>query len=217
MQTSESSPDETGLSEADQLLTAMLDRPLTRNEQGRLLQLLQHDPGATADLAVLELIALHRAQTQIESGEQQALARYRALMASPSPLARNPAKAKTVHGGWLGWFDALLQRPVLIGSCLAIQVLFIGALLIGLGHEYSGARSVAPGGACGPFLLAMDDHLTLGELRRVLLQSDIRIVDGPDAQGRYAIAGADTLQQTQELLRPLTNDIRINPECRQKP
>lgn len=216
MQSPEADPEDAGSGEFADLLASMLDRPLTRLEQDRLNTLLIQDPSLSADLALLELIALHRAHLQIEIGAQRAQENFSALVDSAA-IADVPKEATAVPRSWLGWLADLLAQPMLVGACLVTQFVVIGLLVLGQGHEYSAERGMRSSPACGRFLVLLDDHLTLRELRRVLVQSDLRILDGPDAQGRYAITGADTLLQAQQLLRQLNAEVAINPACPNKP
>jgi len=125
--------------------------------------------------------------------------------------ARLPAPVKKVsaYERLQGWLDRLLPRP-LLGWALAVQALAIVGLAAVLvagrvqpgvqeAHTY---RALSRPAAAEParLVVAFAPQTQVGELRRVLLASNARIVDGPTAADAYILAVAPeraeaTLQQ----------------------
>ncbi|MBS0515952.1 MAG: zf-HC2 domain-containing protein [Proteobacteria bacterium] len=128
----------------------------------------------------------------------RAFAALRVRLPAPAPTpARAPASASW-RERLSAWREQMLPRPWL-GWALAAQTLAIAGLAVVLVstrlpsadavHTY---RALARPVAAEParLVVAFAPHTEVGELRRVLLASGARIVDGPTAADAYILAVA---------------------------
>jgi hypothetical protein len=213
MDTNNSSAKFSGDDEVAALLSESLERPLTRTEQQRLQALSVEQPDLAPLLAVAELIAMARAQTQIDAGEAAALEKFHHLLhAQTHGAARQTPVAQSA--GWLDVANGWLTRPWLVGGCLAAQFVAIVLLLLRPMVEFAPERGVVASAPCSPFVATFDRGISMGNLQRILLQNNLRIVDGPDAQGRYTLASPNSLESLSTALKPVGIDISVNPACK---
>ncbi|HEX7917477.1 zf-HC2 domain-containing protein, partial [Rudaea sp.] len=112
----------------------------------------------------------------------------------PAPVCTTPSWRERLHA----WRENLLPRPWL-GRVLAAQMVLIAGLVVTLAstrvqtadeaHTY---RALSRPVAAEParLVVAFAPHTEVAELRRVLLASGARIVDGPTAADAYILAVA---------------------------
>ena len=175
---------------AEGLLQASLERPLTASELGQLRAAAEADPAVADDCATFGLLAALRLEQRMARHEApaweafQALARRHAAM----PVAAGPAAA----GGSWAWLRQCIASlrpamPGLVAFAMVIVVLQAGAL-VWLTQRPVQEDAMRGGGTddkanCPAVLLRLAPQTTAGELTRVLIQSQARVVDGPDGAG----------------------------------
>ena len=68
--------------------------------------------------------------------------------------------------------------------------------------------------ACPAVLVRLAPQTTAGELTRVLIQSQARVVDGPDGAGAFRIVGPQGfVQEAAAVLGPLAQEVGPAPGC----
>lgn len=206
---------------AEGLLQASLERPLTASELGQLRAAAEADPAVADDCATFGLLAALRLEQRMARHEApaweafQALARRHAAM----PVAAGPAAA---DGSW-AWLrqciaSLRLAMPGLVAFAMVIVVLQAGAL-VWLTQRPVQEDAMRGGGTddkanCPAVLLRLAPQTTAGELTRVLIQSQARVVDGPDGAGSYRIVGPQGfVQDAAAVLGPLAQEVGPAPGC----
>lgn len=203
------------------LLQASLERPLTASELGQLRAAAEADPAVADDCATFGLLAALRLEQRMARHEApaweafQALARHHAAM----PVAAGPAAA---DGSW-AWLRQCIASlrpamPGLVAFAMVIVVLQAGAL-VWLTQRPVQEDAMRGGGTddkanCPAVLLRLAPQTTAGELTRVLIQSQARVVDGPDGAGSYRIVGPQGfVQDAAAVLGPLAQEVGPAPGC----
>lgn len=206
---------------AEGLLQASLERPLTASELGQLRAAAEGDPAVADDCATFGLLAALRLEQRMARHEApaweafQALARRHAAM----PVAAGPAAA----GGSWAWLRQCIASlrpamPGLVAFAMVIVVLQAGAL-VWLTQRPVQEDAMRGGGTddkanCPAVLLRLAPQTTAGELTRVLIQSQARVVDGPDGAGSYRIVGPQGfVQDAAAVLGPLAQEVGPAPGC----
>ena len=206
---------------AEGLLQASLERPLTASELGQLRAAAEADPAVADDCATFGLLAALRLEQRMARHEApaweafQALARRHAAM----PVAAGPAAA-VGSWAWLRQCIASLRpaMPGLVAFAMVIVVLQAGAL-VWLTQRPVQEDAMRGGGTddkanCPAVLLRLAPQTTAGELTRVLIQSQARVVDGPDGAGAYRIVGPQGfVQDAAAVLGPLAQEVGPAPGC----
>lgn len=138
--------------------------------------------------------------------------------------ARLPAPARAATPSWRerlqAWRENVLPRPWL-GWALAAQTAMIAGLVVVLAstrvqmadetHTY---RALSRPAAAEParLVVAFAPHTEVAELRRVLLASGARIVDGPTAADAYILAvAAEKLDAAVQQLRAEKSVLLVQP------
>ena len=206
---------------AEGLLQASLERPLTASELGQLRAAAEADPAVADDCATFGLLAALRLEQRMARHEApaweafQALARRHAAM----PVAAAPAAADG-SCAWLRQCIASLHQamPGLAAFAMVIVLLQAGAL-VWLAQLPAPEDAMRGGGTdvkanCPAVLVRMAPHATAGELTRVLIQAQARVVDGPDNAGAYRVTGPHGfLEDAGELLGGLAQEVQPAPGC----
>ena len=206
---------------AEGLLQASLERPLTASELGQLRAAAEADPAVADDCATFGLLAALRLEQRMARHEApaweafQALARRHAAM----PVAAGPAAADG-SWAWLRQCIASLRSAMsgLVAFAMVIVVLQAGAL-VWLTQRPVQEDAMRGGGTddkanCPAVLLRLAPQTTAGELTRVLIQSQARVVDGPDGAGSYRIVGPQGfVQDAAAVLGPLAQEVGPAPGC----
>ena len=206
---------------AEGLLQASLERPLTASELGQLRAAAEADPAVADDCATFGLLAALRLEQRMARHEApaweafQALARRHAAM----PVAAAPAAADG-SCAWLRQCIASLRpaMPGLVAFAMVIVVLQAGAL-VWLTQRPVQEDAMRGGGTddkanCPAVLVRLAPQTTAGELTRVLIQSQARVVDGPDGAGAFRIVGPQGfVQEAAAVLGPLAQEVGPAPGC----
>ena len=206
---------------AEGLLQASLERPLTASELGQLRAAAEGDPAVADDCATFGLLAALRLEQRMARHEApaweafQALARRHAAM----PVAAGPAAA---DGSW-AWLRQCIAslRPAMPGlvAFAMVIVVFQAGALVWLTQRPVQEDAMRGGGTddkanCPAVLLRLAPQTTAGELTRVLIQSQARVVDGPDGAGSYRIVGPQGfVQDAAAVLGPLAQEVGPAPGC----
>ena len=206
---------------AEGLLQASLERPLTASELGQLRAAAEADPAVADDCATFGLLAALRLEQRMARHEApaweafQALARHHAAM----PVAAGPAAA---DGSW-AWLRQCIASlrpamPGLVAFAMVIVVLQAGAL-VWLTQRPVQEDAMRGGGTddkanCPAVLLRLAPQTTAGELTRVLIQSQARVVDGPDGASAFRIVGPQGfVLEAAAVLGPLAQEVVPAPGC----
>lgn len=187
---------ETPLPPHAELLLEALTRPLTEEEQQQIKAQLAAEPQAAADAALLDTLNAHRTLSHWERRQPDAFAQFaRAL----------PRRAR--HR-WLERLQQHMTRHALAYlSVLLVQTTSIAWLLNNNDPSASAYRGLSAAN-CPSFSVRFAGGVSEAQIRRVLLQVDGRIVNGPDEQGLYAISvGKDKTATARAALTPIAEYI----------
>ena len=206
---------------AEGLLQASLERPLTASELGQLRAAAEADPAVADDCATFGLLAALRLEQRMARHEapaweafQELARRYAAIPEAAQPAAAGRWRQRLVQG------IASLRpaMPGLAAFATVIAVLQAGAL-VWLTQRPVQEDAMRGGGTddkanCPAVLLRLAPQTTAGELTRVLIQSQARVVDGPDGAGSYRIVGPQGfVQDAAAVLGPLAQEVGPAPGC----
>jgi hypothetical protein len=190
-------------SHADLLLEA-LSRPLEPQEQQQVQAELATDPEAAADARVLEILNAHRTLSHWERRQSDAFAQFARALPSQQRHA------------WLVRLQTHMTRHALAYlSVLLLQTTSIAWLMSRDEQGLAAYRGVALN-SCPALKVRFASGVSEEQIRRVLLQVDGHIVDGPDGQGAYAISlPAEKTAAAQAALSPIAEHIDdAKTECR---
>ena len=208
---------------AEGLLQASLERPLTASELGQLRAAAEADPAVADDCATFGLLAALRLEQRMARHEapaweafQKLARRHAAVRGVPRPL---PPAARRLRPRLLQWIAAL--RPAIPGlaAFAMVIVVFQAGALLWLAQRPVQEDAMRGGGTddkanCPAVLLRLAPQTTAGELTRVLIQSQARVVDGPDGAGSYRIVGPQGfVQDAAAVLGPLAQEVGPAPGC----
>lgn len=162
-------------SHADLLLEA-LSRPLEPHEQQQVQAELATDPEAAADAQVLEILNAHRTLSHWERRQSDDFAQF--VRALPRPQRH----------AWLARLQTHMTRHALAYlSVLLLQTTSIAWLLSRDEQGAAAYRGVAVN-SCPVLKVRFASGVSEEQIRRVLLQVDGQIIEGPDPLGQYAIS-----------------------------
>lgn len=206
---------------AQELLQASLERPLTASEQRQLRAAAEADPDLADDCATFGLLAALRLEQRMARNEAPAWEAFRALVQrhAAMPVAAERAAA---DGSW-AWLRRCIAslRPAIPGLttfAMVIVVLQAGAL-VWLTQRPVQEDAMRGGGTddkanCPALLVRLAPQTTAGELTRVLIQSQARVVDGPDGAGAFRIVGPQGfVQEAAAVLGPLALEVGPASGC----
>ena len=203
------------------LLQASLERPLTASELGQLRAAAEADPAVADDCATFGLLAALRLEQRMARHEapaweafQELARRYAAIPEAAQPAAAGRWRQRLVQG------IASLRpaMPGLAAFATVIAVLQAGAL-VWLTQRPVQEDAMRGGGTddkanCPAVLLRLAPQTTAGELTRVLIQSQARVVDGPDGGGAGRSGGREgCVQDAAAVLGPLAQEVGPAPGC----
>ena len=118
----------------------------------------------------------------------------------------------------LAWATTTAYAIGLVAFAMVIVVLQAGAL-VWLTQRPVQEDAMRGGGTddkanCPAVLLRLALQTTAGDLTRVLIESQARVVDGPDGAGSYRIVGPQGfVQDAAAVLGPLAQEVGPAPGC----
>jgi len=199
------------------LLQASLERTLSAEERQQLLAAARNDPAVVDDIATYALLRALRLEQRMARHEAPAWDRFQ-------ELARQHAAGQPASGWarWLAWLRRQpgapgLSVPRLAAACAAVVIALQAGGLVWLAQRPA-EHAVMRGGdglaMCPAVLVRLKPQASASDFARVLMQSQARVVDGPDAQGAFRVIGpAGFAEEAGALFTELAQDVRPAADC----
>jgi len=185
-----------------EMIPIYLNGQLSEEEQKAFAQGLKDHPELAAEVAEFETIRASYHDLEAETPFPQQDILFSKIMDKIDHEAasdvRTRAPDREVKPGWSAkladFFYATFKSPRVAWSVAVVQVVLLVALLAGMPQRGTFQTLTAPGRAPdGQMTLnvVFDDNAREKDIRAVMIETGVTIVDGPSADGRYVVAIAD--------------------------
>lgn len=214
------------LSDEALLLLEVIERELTAREKAILKEAARRDPMLRSTAEVMKRLVDEKAALQYERGQNASWKQFNALLGTSKTIKEqyipNGARVNPFSGVINGIKGVLTRSPTFVATVLIVQLVAIFWLATPLHTEQAKRPAVSNGvyrslpgqSACAPFIVFFKGQITESELRRVLLQHNLRIVDGPTQQGGFIMSAPGfKLDRLRTTLANIADRMEVNADC----